>query len=891
MILRMLFLLNLLVLPIQQLTAEEEIPKIGLDEETTIQAALEKSSKLKPGLTTLEDLASHLRKNYPFQVVLAADALEAEGIAINTPVEVEAVQVSLRSHLNLSLHPVQLTWLVGNESLMLTTMAEAEASLHSKVYKVTDIVPTDEEGVPDYQALINLVILVENDSWEEVGGPGSVRAINGCLIVNQTFSVHEQIRRLFAGLQILQKAQQETPLAYPEVYPEKVRRGLNKKVELKYQEAPLKSVVEDLARQTKLDFVFQREALEAEGLTPDLRVSIQFDDVSLRSALNLLLRPLQLTWVYRNEVLTITTIAEAETMQDLRLYQVSDLIRPSRWNSHLNQPPIGQLADSIQNTIAPDMWAKTGGPGQITTVSDDILAISVHQDTHQRIERFLSDLRSAVPGEDLNQVVLITRRYDLLPLIIDRYAGHFHGPAWSGAFAGFQQDPDKPAPEAMMEMQRWQADRAHQLAEQLVELLPNEESLQPWEKGTQIQALEGKLLIRQTPEVHAKIGRWLDRFSQFSDYPGLIGYSAPKRPKFEGGGAFSIPPEDAPSAKALAKLNQSTAFEFDNAKLSDALRYFADRHSLKLKFDNEAAFDAETITLEASGLLLYQALDLVVGSNFGWSLKADTLVATTKLNAPHTRWQSYSVPELLDKEKHYPELKKLLTFLEPISWSNVGGVGEIHQGSDGTLLIKQTAKVHYLIHGLLERLAALDSQGKSWGKALSRPVVPASMHVMDRLKQSISVQFLDTPLTDISAYLEDVSNCSIILDREAFQRQGISPEVPLGAVLKNKPIQEVFSALLSPLKMAAVPSGNLILITTKPTQPAHQYRLRLYKVPKSLRGKLDTVSQQIARKIAPESWTSTGGVGFVKQWQDQAFLIYQQPETHEQIAEFLKAQE
>jgi general secretion pathway protein D len=54
----------------------------------------------------------------------------------------------------------------------------------------------------DLALLVRLVEkIVAPQSWNSVGGPGSIRAeAQGTLVVRQTFEVHEQVCRLLAGL-------------------------------------------------------------------------------------------------------------------------------------------------------------------------------------------------------------------------------------------------------------------------------------------------------------------------------------------------------------------------------------------------------------------------------------------------------------------------------------------------------------------------------------------------------------------------------------------------------------------------------------------------------------------------------------------------------------------
>ena len=72
-----------------------------------------------------------------------------------------------------------------------------------KVYAVTDLVmPKDADAstaIPDFDSLVQTISSnVDYDTWEEVGGPGTIRImpVNQTLVICQTKDVHERIEEL-----------------------------------------------------------------------------------------------------------------------------------------------------------------------------------------------------------------------------------------------------------------------------------------------------------------------------------------------------------------------------------------------------------------------------------------------------------------------------------------------------------------------------------------------------------------------------------------------------------------------------------------------------------------------------------------------------------------------
>ena len=95
---------------------------------------------------------------------------------------------------------------------------------------------------------------------------------------------------------------------------------------LDFTEEPLENVVNFLQSEYDIPIQLDGPALDDAGLTQDEAVTVNVRNVSLRSALRLLLKTNQLTYVIRDEVLIITTPEEAESELVVCVYDVRDLI-------------------------------------------------------------------------------------------------------------------------------------------------------------------------------------------------------------------------------------------------------------------------------------------------------------------------------------------------------------------------------------------------------------------------------------------------------------------------------------------------------------------------------------------------------------------------------------
>jgi hypothetical protein len=126
-------------------------------------------------------------------------------------------------------------------------------------------------------------------------------------------------------------------------------------------------------------------------------VSIALFDVSLRSALDLILRAIDLTWTVRSEAVLITTPEQADGILLTKVYGVADLVT---FGNHQDQPPEGcdVLAETITSTVEPNSWEEAGGPGSIRGASAGTAKVLVIRQTyqvHRRIVRLLDQLQAA----------------------------------------------------------------------------------------------------------------------------------------------------------------------------------------------------------------------------------------------------------------------------------------------------------------------------------------------------------------------------------------------------------------------------------------------------------------------------------------------------------------
>jgi tetratricopeptide (TPR) repeat protein len=90
-----------------------------------------------------------------------------------------------------------------------------------------------------------------------------------------------------------------------------IQRRLASPISLKFKDAELDQIIDDLRDISGINIVPDIAALEEAGICLHTKLTFNADNVSMATALTLLLRPLHLTYVIKDEVLQITTQAAA----------------------------------------------------------------------------------------------------------------------------------------------------------------------------------------------------------------------------------------------------------------------------------------------------------------------------------------------------------------------------------------------------------------------------------------------------------------------------------------------------------------------------------------------------------------------------------------------------
>jgi hypothetical protein len=174
------------------------------------------------------------------------------------------------------------------------------------------------------------------------------------------------------------------------------------RVALNFVQTPLRDVMTALSEEYEIPIQFDLAALDAIASSPDVEVTINIANVTLRSALELMLKNTggeALTYVVDKEVLLITTAEEAEKRLEVRVYRVDDLSTPAKAKEDKDstekpQRCFDDLIDSVTTCVEHDSWAENGtGTGQIAALEPGILVVTQTRRVHEKVEALLEAMR------------------------------------------------------------------------------------------------------------------------------------------------------------------------------------------------------------------------------------------------------------------------------------------------------------------------------------------------------------------------------------------------------------------------------------------------------------------------------------------------------------------
>ena len=156
--------------------------------------------------TPLRDVVEEIASHYKMQMMIDTQAIIDDGLAgADALITFRSSDMALENALELMLDKLQLTTVIKNEVLLVTTRDVAENRLDTRVYRWTS-----GEWPIDNEILMQTILhSVEPDSWQENGGIGTMALVTDGLVISASQHVHRQINKLLGQFRLLYGTPQE----------------------------------------------------------------------------------------------------------------------------------------------------------------------------------------------------------------------------------------------------------------------------------------------------------------------------------------------------------------------------------------------------------------------------------------------------------------------------------------------------------------------------------------------------------------------------------------------------------------------------------------------------------------------------------------------------------
>jgi hypothetical protein len=153
---------------------------------------------------TFQEVINYLSKTTGQTITVPKNVLESAGVTYDTPIKLELKNVTTRSILKKMLAELNLTYIIKDEAIEITTLERATRTLTTRTYYVGDLVAAYQDDL--FSAVYNQILMDQQlnslagmiintydpESWQTRGGAGTISfdPITRTLVVRQTAEFH-----------------------------------------------------------------------------------------------------------------------------------------------------------------------------------------------------------------------------------------------------------------------------------------------------------------------------------------------------------------------------------------------------------------------------------------------------------------------------------------------------------------------------------------------------------------------------------------------------------------------------------------------------------------------------------------------------------------------------
>ena len=306
----------------------------------TVNEALDELVAVDCADVPFDRALTQIKRRQAVPIRMDTKSLTENWLAANEPVTLRTPRITLRSALTLMTQAANpnLDWTIQGGAILVTSKQKAEEDAVVR-HEVFDLVVTKPNSTRkkdsdlDYDALASVTTdVIEPQKWPDGTGPSiiSLGQDHGTVIFPLEPRVHDECEDLFIALRQVIHTQAEQLRVGPPAKVEnedRLRKALEEKMAVNVVQVPLAQVLAMLAKRHSVPIVVdpfalnERQATRAAMAAP---VSLRMADITLRSALASLLKPLELVAFVQNEVVFVTQPEKLPL--EVVVYWIGDLV-------------------------------------------------------------------------------------------------------------------------------------------------------------------------------------------------------------------------------------------------------------------------------------------------------------------------------------------------------------------------------------------------------------------------------------------------------------------------------------------------------------------------------------------------------------------------------------
>ncbi|MEM7784453.1 MAG: hypothetical protein AAF623_13955, partial [Planctomycetota bacterium] len=339
-----------------------------------------------------------------------------------------------------------------------------------------------------------------------------------------------------------------------------------------------------------------------------------------------------------------------------------------------------------------------------------------------------------------------------------------------------------------------------------------------------------------------------------------------------------------PAISLPQSLAATETVQFQETSLKDVISWLGEKTGFHIVMDDRSMASAgilssEPVTDALDNEPIYLILDRLeaIGIQWRWEGKVIHLDA---LKDPIIFTRQYNLGKLLDLGFKPDDISYAIeSCVASESWETNGGDGSIVMLGD-VMFLRQSNTVHRRVAGLI---GALIQPGRQ-----TFVFAPSQNEELRKLtEKNISVEFNDTPLSEVVASLAKLTEGNIRLDLKALEKVGIRKRTPISLFIQDQPLQLVLKLLCAPEKMDWKIEDGVLWITS--TQKVNLVTA-VYDVRDLCRTEEESeaLSEAIASQTLPDSWMINGGSGDIVFPKPGSMVVCQNDQGQSQVFELLE---